>query len=505
VRRRFAILAASLLIPAGNGWAFPGTGRNSTATQPPYSNGAWTNNWSDIAATLSSNSVQTASLGTTTTGNAIICSLQYDSSAVPTPSISNLTDTVGTNTYLRAIAHTDNFNPNMTDEIWYATNITGGAAFTVTVHFNNTVNGGAYGSCAEFSGIVGNNALDQVAFTDDSTATTLYTTVTTTSDKELLYSFVSSNGCAAINQSYVLISYSGCNPSSYFWQLKAGNYTLATSNNSTAPGYLQGNGPGATSYLVTFRTSATSAPPPLHQCLVYLTSGSSWTVPSDWNSAANTVEVIGGGGGGASYASNGGGGGGGGAYSFNANLALTAGNSVTYSVGTGGTAGNAGGDTYFNAASCAVSPVCAKGGSPGSTSTGGSGGLASAGTGTTTKNGGFGNDENTTVTKGGGGGGAGGPSAAGKPTAAGGTAVTGGHANGANGGVGGGAGAQGGRGSEWDSNYATGGGGGGGLSGANGGHGGYYGGGGGGSGMGGTGGTGGDGLIVISYQGTMCQ
>ncbi len=31
--------------------------------------------------------------------------------------------------------------------------------------------------------------------------------------------------------------------------------------------------------------------------MIFLTSGTSWTVPSDWNNAANTIEVIGGGGG----------------------------------------------------------------------------------------------------------------------------------------------------------------------------------------------------------------
>ena len=36
--------------------------------------------------------------------------------------------------------------------------------------------------------------------------------------------------------------------------------------------------------------------------VVFLTSGTSWTVPSDWNNAANTVEVIGGGGGGSNGA-----------------------------------------------------------------------------------------------------------------------------------------------------------------------------------------------------------
>ena len=32
--------------------------------------------------------------------------------------------------------------------------------------------------------------------------------------------------------------------------------------------------------------------------VIFLTSGTSWTVPSDWNSSNNSIEVIGGGGGG---------------------------------------------------------------------------------------------------------------------------------------------------------------------------------------------------------------
>src|SRR3989344_4708849 len=43
----------------------------------------------------------------------------------------------------------------------------------------------------------------------------------------------------------------------------------------------------------------------------FLTSGTSWTVPADWNSSNNTIEVIGGGGGGDTPGSAGGGGGGG--------------------------------------------------------------------------------------------------------------------------------------------------------------------------------------------------
>jgi hypothetical protein len=57
-------------------------------------------------------------------------------------------------------------------------------------------------------------------------------------------------------------------------------------------------------------------------CRGYLTSGTTWTVPSDWNTASNTIEVIGGGGGGQT-----GGtvsvGGGGGAYAESTNVSLT--------------------------------------------------------------------------------------------------------------------------------------------------------------------------------------
>ena len=77
---------------------------------------------------------------------------------------------------------------------------------------------------------------------------------------------------------------------------------------------------------------------------VFILSGTTMTVPSDWNSASNTVETVGGGGGacgglvGVSY----GGGGGGGAYSKIVNLTLTPLASVNVGVGTGG-AGSTGG------------------------------------------------------------------------------------------------------------------------------------------------------------------
>src|SRR5205823_1534731 len=75
---------------------------------------------------------------------------------------------------------------------------------------------------------------------------------------------------------------------------------------------------------------------------VFLTSGTSWTVPHNWDSTSNTIEAVGGGGGGGGpvYALASGAGGGGGAYAKISNLALTSGASVTYQVGAGGAAGS---------------------------------------------------------------------------------------------------------------------------------------------------------------------
>ena len=73
--------------------------------------------------------------------------------------------------------------------------------------------------------------------------------------------------------------------------------------------------------------------------VIALTSGTSWTVPSDWNNANNSVECIGGGGG---SGNQGGSGGGGGAYSKSSNLTLTPGNSIPIAIGAGGSAGAAG-------------------------------------------------------------------------------------------------------------------------------------------------------------------
>src|SRR3989338_5551094 len=79
-----------------------------------------------------------------------------------------------------------------------------------------------------------------------------------------------------------------------------------------------------------------------------MTGSTSWTVPPDWNSSNNTVEVSGGGGGGATGSESGGAGGTGGSYAKKSNVSLTPGGTATIFVGTGGGAGVAGGDSYFN-------------------------------------------------------------------------------------------------------------------------------------------------------------
>ena len=123
------------------------------------------------------------------------------------------------------------------------------------------------------------------------------------------------------------------------------------------------------------------------QKTIILTSGTSWTVPSDWNPTNNKIECIGGGGGGgASWWDSGtislksGVGGGGGAYAVTTNFDPGGATTIPYIIGAGGTKGTQGadvftpnapgngGDTTFN-----TSTVIAKGGTGG-----GNGGQAAA-------------------------------------------------------------------------------------------------------------------------------
>ncbi len=170
--------------------------------------------------------------------------------------------------------------------------------------------------------------------------------------------------------------------------------------------------------------------------VIVLTSGSSWTVPYDWNSLNNSIEVIGGGGNGAAGVTSftRGYGGGGAAYSAISNVTLTPGTAVAYSVG------GAGGDSYFcnstsNCTSIASSAVLA--GAKGGVSN--VGGSAGAGIGTVEYSGGNGGAQiNNGGGGGGGGGGAAGPhgnGAAGGTNTAGWGGAGGGGANGGTAGV----------------------------------------------------------------------
>ncbi|MGJ4946763.1 RHS repeat domain-containing protein [Bradyrhizobium sp. HKCCYLS20291] len=184
---------------------------------------------------------------------------------------------------------------------------------------------------------------------------------------------------------------------------------------------------GASGIIVINYTPAPTQQPPATR--IFLTSGSTWTVPSDWNSSNNAIEVIGGGGGGAgsNALSVGGGGGGGGAYARIQNLTLQPGASVSYRIGSGGSAGGAssvgvgGGDTYFNGSgtACQAQSVCAKGGSRGLSNTssgsadGGPGGVVAGSIGMVRFAGGAGGASGASSNGGGGGGGAAGPNGSG--------------------------------------------------------------------------------------------
>lgn len=241
---------------------------------------------------------------------------------------------------------------------------------------------------------------------------------------------------------------------------------------------------------------------------IFLPPGSSWTVPSDWNSANNTIEVIGAGG--RSKGSNSGGGGGG-AYSKITNLALTPTASVSYQIGSGSVDADGASslrDTWFKS----TSDVLAKGGSANTAGAGGAGGAASAGVGSVKYSGGAGGAyQGAGEQVGGGGGGAAGPSGNGADANYGAPnhftdgPILGGTADAGLGGLGAGqtgnATSIGGSGTEWDASHGTGGGGADPGSTTGYGTGGTYGGGAGGRGYGSGSAqsNGSNGLIVITY------
>lgn len=268
---------------------------------------------------------------------------------------------------------------------------------------------------------------------------------------------------------------------------------------------------------------------------VFLVSGTSYTSPSDWDNANNTIETIGGGGPGDDFTSGHGTGGGGGAWNKIANFtfATPGTTTATYQVGAGGIWAGGGNtaatDTWFNGANLAASSVGSKAGATGvagaGSQNGGAGGVGSSGVGTWNASGGRGGNLTGASGAGGsGGGGAGGLGNDGLGTSGTGSnavddattganvQTAGGQGDGTFGGAGGAAAAPaagaGGAGKEWDATHGSGGGGGGSsASGGNntGGAGGLYGGGGGGArstGGGGNspaGGNGAQGIITLIY------
>ena len=117
---------------------------------------------------------------------------------------------------------------------------------------------------------------------------------------------------------------------------------------------------------------------------VFITSGSTWTVPSDFNPSNNTIHGIGGGGGSGAAWPTGGAGGGGGAYTKVTNLNLIPGGTVYVNIGAGAATPLVnGGDTWLNSAAASApidssTGLLAKGGSYSANTTGGLGGQASA-------------------------------------------------------------------------------------------------------------------------------
>lgn len=152
-----------------------------------------------------------------------------------------------------------------------------------------------------------------------------------------------------------------------------------------------------------------------------LLSGTSWSVPANWNNSNNTIHLIGGGGGGGGSRTGltrtSGSGGGGGGYTQLTNQTLAG--TITYAIGAGGNGGTSGATTGSAGSNGTTTSwnggasTANGGGGGGGGQNGAAGAAGAAGTGTTANGGagGVGNIGNNTG--GGGGGGAGGPNGVG--------------------------------------------------------------------------------------------
>lgn len=143
----------------------------------------------------------------------------------------------------------------------------------------------------------------------------------------------------------------------------------------------------------------------------FLTSGTSWSTPVDWNDSNNSIECIGAGGSGQTASAGvAGAGGGGGAYAKVTNVTLSG--SISYVVASGGSQN----DTYFNGAASSTASISCAAGKNGSGATAGAGGSTADSTGTVEYAGGAGGigQAVTTNNAAGAGGGSAGPTGAGQ-------------------------------------------------------------------------------------------
>ena len=177
-----------------------------------------------------------------------------------------------------------------------------------------------------------------------------------------------------------------------------------------------------------------------NQCRGYITSGTTWNVPSDWNSSNNSIEAIGAGGNGANGVANtsSGGGGGGGEYRESTAVSLTQSSTVDINIPSGGDGSSANGTWVKNGAGGGGTIVVeAKNGSNGSGTTAGSAGTGGTGAAANYNGGTGGVGRAATARPGGGGGGSAGPTGIGKDGGAGANATGrgGGGGGGSNGGT----------------------------------------------------------------------
>src|SRR5262245_12922743 len=120
------------------------------------------------------------------------------------------------------------------------------------------------------------------------------------------------------------------------------------------------------------------------QCRAIVTSGTSVTIPGNWNAAANSIEAIGGGGGGHDAMVSQPGGGGGAAYSRLNNVSVSG--TQTIQIGAGGARNSNGTATWMRIDGGGTAPT-----------TTGQGVLAQPGSGSTDNNGGAGGSSATSV------------------------------------------------------------------------------------------------------------